>query len=515
MATVVSSIGLKGMEGYKVQVEVQLLPGVESVSIVGLPDASVKESKDRVMAALYANGCEVPDKKIVINLSPAEQRKNSPIFDLAMAIGIMKEVNYIKDPLPNHAGFLGVLSLDGTIKPVDGMLPAILAARKEKLKILYLPQINNFPLEYVEDIELRFVQTLSDVIESFSGQLSAFSAVFPPSRTKPPMKPSYDKDYKHILGHPQAKRALEVAGAGGHNVLMSGPPGYGKSLLAETFSSILPPLTQEAQYEVMSIYQLSGVSQPANNQLAPFRNPHHSSSAVSLIGGGSNPKPGEVSLAHRGVLFLDEMAEFPKKTLDMLRQPIETGKITISRAASTVTYPAQFILLGAMNPCPCGYLGSGHFSCTCTPKQITAYTNRVSGPIQDTMDIILFLQAVALDKESTEHNETSETIRARVTEARLRQYNRYGKGITNAIAAPELILKAAELKPEQQQMIQQGASKYHWSTRVQMKILRIARTISDLNGDQVVTNQALWEAMTLRRTQIWKQNNKRMSNYNG
>lgn len=400
MATVIPSIGLKGLEGYKVQVEVQLLPGIEGVSIVGLPDASVKESKDRVISALYANGCEVPDKKIVINLSPSEYRKNSPIFDLAMAIGIMKEAGDILEEIPKGAAFLGLLSLDGTIKSVEGIMPAILAAKQEGFNILYLPPIVNFPLQQMKGIEFRFVHSLQEVIASFCGQLNLFTSSTP----KPPDFSqlshedtiSYDKDFKYVLGHAQAKRALEIAAAGGHNLFMSGPPGCGKSLLAETFPSILPLLTEESQLEVMSIYQLAGLSQSSFQQ-APFRNPHHSASAVSLIGGGSNPKPGEVSLAHRGVLFLDEMAEFSKRTLDMLRQPMETGKVTISRVASTVTYPSRFILLGAINPCPCGYLGSRNFYCTCTPKQITQYKNRISGPIHDRMDILLQLQSVSLD----------------------------------------------------------------------------------------------------------------------
>ena len=269
----------------------------------------------------------------------------------------------------------------------------------------------------------------------------------------------------------------------------------GKSLLSETFPSILPLLKQESQFDVMSIYQLSGITN-SDFRIPPFRDPHHSASAVSLIGGGTNPKPGEISLAHLGVLFLDEMAEFPKRTLDMLRQPMETGKVTISRAATTVTYPARFLLLGAMNPCPCGYLGSRHFYCTCSPKQITAYTNRVSGPIQDRIDILLKLETVSLDNETTEHNETPFVIRDRVTAARERQYTRCGNEMNNATASNEKLLECCQLTEEQQKMIQQWASKHNWSTRVQMKILRLARTISDLSD-----NETIWEAVTLRRSQ--------------
>lgn len=501
MATLVSSIGLKGIEGYRVQVEVQLLPGIEGVNIVGLPDVSVKESKDRVMAALYANGCQIPDKKIVINLSPAEQRKNSPIFDLAMAIGIMGEADEIEDPIPEEAAFLGVLSLDGSIKPVDGMLPEIIAARQEGFKILYLPPMPDMPINQIDGIEFRFAETLQDVIESFSGQLTVFSDSLKPAKVSTePVVVTHDKDFEHVIGHERAKRALEIAAAGGHNVLMIGPPGCGKSLLAETFPSILPPLSQESQFDTMSIYQLAGVHNP-NHHMAPFRDPHHSASAVSLIGGGANPKPGEVSLAHHGVLFLDEMAEFPKRTLDMLRQPIENGSVTISRTASTVTYPADFILIAAMNPCPCGYLGSKHRYCTCTPKQVTAYNNRISGPIQDRIDIILKLDKVSLTEDSIAENESSSAIRKRVLYARGSQYKRYGGELYNANVSSEKILASSSLNQEQETMMRKWSSEYHWSTRVQVKIRRLARTISDLSGDEHITNEAIWEAVTIRRTQ--------------
>ncbi|MFY3790509.1 YifB family Mg chelatase-like AAA ATPase [Ureibacillus sp. MALMAid1270] len=500
MATVVSSIGLKGIEGYRVQVEVQLVPG-EGVSIVGLPDTSVKESRERVMAALYSYDCQIIDQKVVIHLSPAEQKKNSPIFDLAMAIGVMNEAGEIKDKIPNDAAFLGVLSLDGSIKSVEGMLPAIIAARKEGFKILYLPRILDVPFDSIDGIEFRFVETLQEVIDSFSGQLSAsFHAPISSNETVDSTPHTYDKDFKSILGHKQAKRALEIAAAGGHNVLMVGPPGCGKSLLAETFPSILPPLTQESRFEVMSIYQLAGLRN-AYPSTAPYRSPHHSASAVSLIGGGTQPKPGEISLAHRGVLFLDEMAEFPKRTLDMLRQPMETGVVTISRAASTVTYPAEFLLLGAMNPCPCGYFGSRSHYCTCTPKQITAYHNRISGPIHDRMDIQLKLDTVSLENETSQGNETSEMIRARVMKARDIQFERYGQQLLNANASNELLFECAKLREDQENMLRMWGSKYNWSTRVQLKIRRLARTIADLNGSEFITNEAIWEAVTMRRTQ--------------
>ncbi|MCC3356125.1 YifB family Mg chelatase-like AAA ATPase [Bacillus sp. REN16] len=500
MTTVVTSIGLRGLEGYKVNVEVQIIPGRESVSLVGLPDASVKESKDRVMATLYANNCSFPGKKIIINLSPSEQKKNIPIFDLAMAIGLMKEMHYIQREIPENTAFLGALSLTGEIKSVKGMLPAILAAKRQNIKILYLPFIEDLPFANLEGIDLRFVHSLDDVVQSLSGKAkSMFQASTKNLQKSPPQNTQDEKDFKYIIGHQRAKRALEIAAAGAHNVLLIGPPGSGKSLLSESLPSILPPLTKDSQFDVMSIYQLAEVSQ-LNPTQAPFRSPHHSSSSVSLIGGSSNPKPGEVSLAHHGVLFLDEMAEFPRRSLDMLRQPIETGKVTISRAATTVIYPSRFILIGAMNPCPCGYLGDRSHYCTCTPKQINAYQNRISGPILDRIDIILELESVPLQRDLQEKNESSQVIRRRVIEARNRQHKRYQGEFLNSIAENEMFRIGKSLQYEQKQLIQKWSASCQWSSRVQMKILRLARTISDLSGDESITNEALWEAMSLRRT---------------
>ena len=394
----ISSIGLKGLEGYRVQVEVQISKGTESMVIVGLPDASVKESKERVLSAIRALDCDGADQKIVVNLSPSEQKKNGPLFDLAMAIGVLKETDYVKEEIPQDTVFIGALSLDGTIEKVEGMLPALIAAKDLGFKRVFLPYDPLIPIDMLEDIECIVVHHINDVLQHLIGQVSL------PLQTVTPIveqtKPSYEfqKDFSHIIGHEQAKQALEIAAAGGHNVLMSGPPGCGKSLLAETFPSILPPLTKHQQLEVISLYQLAK-EKLLNPQMAPYRHPHHSASSVAIIGGGSYPKPGEISLAHHGVLFLDEMAEFTKKTLDMLRQPLEAGKVTISRAHSTVTYPASFILIGAMNPCPCGYLGSNSHYCTCTQKQVQAYRNRVSGPVYDRIDILLTLKPVNLDQQ--------------------------------------------------------------------------------------------------------------------
>lgn len=497
MTVKISSIGLKGLEGYRVQVEVQMSPGVESMVIVGLPDASVKESKERVLSAMRSLNYGALEKRIVVNLSPSEQKKNSPLFDLAMGIAILKEAGEIKEEIDDHTAFIGVLSLDGSIHKVEGMLPAVIAAKKLGFKRMYAPYDPLLPVDMLEGIECVVVRHLGEVLQHIAGQ-QTFELPEPIRHELFEVDQRNVRNFSQIIGHDFAKEALEIAAAGEHNVLMSGPPGCGKSLLAESFSSILPPLSKEAQLEVMSLYQLAG-ERLMSPILSPYRHPHHSASSVAIIGGGSSPKPGEISLAHHGVLFLDEMAEFTKKTLDMLRQPLETGKVTISRAHSTVTYPASFILIGAMNPCPCGYLGTNSHYCTCTPKQIQAYRNRVSGPIYDRMDMLLSLTPVNLEQRP-DRIESSTKIRDRVIQARERQYERYQKEITNTSIPFEQLLTTSPLSENQQNLLSKVASKRQWSNRVQIKIIRLARTISDLAGDQLITDEAIWKAISLRST---------------
>ncbi|WP_053360955.1 YifB family Mg chelatase-like AAA ATPase [Bacillus sp. FJAT-27251] len=498
MTVKVSSIGLKGLEGYVVQVEVRISPGTESMVIVGLPDASVKESRERVIAALSHFAADLTDQKVVVNLSPAEQKKNGPLFDLAIAIAALKELNVIQSEIPLDTAFIGALSLDGTVQKAEGMLPALVSAAALGLKRVYFPHDPHIPVHMLENIECVVVQHIEEVVNHLEGQKSlSFSAAIPLSSPIHLASKMYLKDFCHVIGHEYPKRALEIAAAGEHNVLMSGPPGCGKSLLAETFPSIFPALTNKAQLEVFSLYQLAGEKR-SNGQSIPFRHPHHSASSVAIIGGGSTPRPGEISLAHHGILFLDEMAEFAKKTLDMLRQPLETGTVTISRALSTVTYPSSFLLIGAMNPCPCGYLGSSRHYCTCTPKQIQAYQNRLSGPVYDRVDILLALKSVSLEQGTT-NQETSSTVRKRVAKARELQYLRYGMDIPNSKVPFEVLAESSPLTNEQQRLLAKVASKHNWSNRVQIKIIRLARTISDLAGEKDITDSSLWEAFNLRR----------------
>ncbi|WP_338109125.1 YifB family Mg chelatase-like AAA ATPase [Pseudalkalibacillus hwajinpoensis] len=468
---------------------------METIVIVGLPDASVKESKERVAAALHSMNHSLTDQKIIINLSPAEQKKNGPLFDLPMALGVLLSMKEIQVKLSEDFAFIGALSLDGGIRSVEGMLPAILAAKKLGLKRLYLPFDESLPLLDFKGLDIIYVSSVSEVIQHLSGQTILS---FTPTKIQEESIVASRVHSSEIVGHSYAKRALEIAAAGEHHVFMSGPPGCGKSMLAEAFPSILPPLTEEARLGVMSLYQLNTCS-PTSSSEPPFRNPHHSASGVSIIGGGQNPKPGEVSLAHKGVLFLDEIAEFTKKTLDMLRQPLESGKITISRAHSTVSYPAQFIMIGAMNPCPCGFHHSLTHYCTCTPKQITAYQNRLSGPIRDRFDIHLSLKPVDLQAEQENEKESSDFIRKRVTEARQRQYDRYGEEICNGRVSYDQLTKSNLLSNSQHQMIRQLSLKNHLSNRAQIKIIRLARTIADLQQVKAISDGHIWEAVKLQK----------------
>ncbi|MGE6203842.1 YifB family Mg chelatase-like AAA ATPase [Guptibacillus hwajinpoensis] len=498
MSAKITSIGLKGLEGYRVQVEVQVTEGIEIVIIVGLPDASVKESKERVSAALYSIGFPLVDSKVVINLSPAEQKKNGPLFDLPIAIGILKELKMIREKIPQSTGFIGALSLDGTVLPVEGMIAAILAAKKLNLHTLYLPFDPTIPAVEMDDLELVYVQTIQDVVDLLSGQ-----QILPVTITKESIDEiiHFQRNFNQVIGHDFAKRALEIAASGEHYLLMDGPPGCGKSLLAETFPSILPSLSKEAQLEKISLYQLAGA--PYDSLTLPsYRHPHHSASSVSIIGGGTNPKPGEVSLAHRGVLFLDELGEFSKKTLDMLRQPMENEKVTISRVHSTVTYPAKFIFIAAMNPCPCGYLGSSDNYCTCSEKQIRSYKSRVSGPILDRIDILLSLKPVNLKEHNFVSIESSEEVKKRVIAARERQYDRYGKEVCNGSVSFEQLTSSSPLTTLQQQNLQSLSSAQGFSNRVQIKIIRLARTIADLKGDDIISDQAIEEALLLRKISL-------------
>ncbi|MEH7156521.1 YifB family Mg chelatase-like AAA ATPase [Neobacillus drentensis] len=491
----VTSIGLKGMAGYRMHVEAGSYVGNDSFKIVGLPDATVKESKERIIAALRTLGYHLSGQKITINLSPSDQKKFGSLFDLPMAVAILKSLHELEVTVPEDTGFLGSLSLDGSIQPVKGMLPAVLAAKRLGIQKLYMPYDQDLPDLKLEPMKIIYVTSLQETILHLSGQ---WVPPFTKKQDGEKFHRSIDYlDMEQIIGHKSAKHALEVAAAGEHHVLLTGPPGCGKSMLAESFPSILPALSKESLLEVISLYQLSQNSYP-RSQMPPFRNPHHSASGVSIIGGGQYPKPGEISLAHRGVLFLDEIGEFSKKTLDMLRQPLENGLIMISRTNATITYPASFLLIAAMNPCPCGYAGSNTHYCTCTNKQILAYQNKLSGPLRDRFDINLCLKPIHFNTFTIEKGgESSKIIRERVENARKRQFDRYGGEVCNGRIPYEVLIRKSPLTNAQQSTLQRLAIKRNWSNRTQVKIIRLARTISDLQASDTITDQSILDAIKL------------------
>ncbi|MBI0577770.1 YifB family Mg chelatase-like AAA ATPase [Neobacillus cucumis] len=492
MSAKVTSIGLKGLEGYRVNVEVGTFVGNDSIKIVGLPDAAVKESKLRILAALRSLGYTLSGQNIIINLSPAEQKKSSPTFDLPIAVSVLLSLRELTITIPEETGFIGALSLDGLIQPFEGMLAAVLAAKKLGLRRLYLPFDEKLPYLQFPEMELIHVTSLKEAIAHLEG---GWQPIIHQQPEQPEAEITY-LDFAQIIGQCYAKYALETAAAGEHHVLITGPPGCGKSLLAECFPTILPALTRDAQLEMISLYQLRGYNIPAP-KMPPFRNPHHSASAVSIIGGGTFPKPGEISLAHRGVLFLDEVAEFSKTTLEMLRQPLESGSVSISRTNASISYPASFIMLAAMNPCPCGYAGSNSHYCICTPRQIRTYQNKLSGPLRDRFDIQLFMKSEDFRSLKGKMGESSQTVRKRVYSARVRQYDRYGEEICNSRVPYEVLVKMSPLTNEQQRTLQQVSIKKNWSNRTYIKIIRLARTIADLHGAREITDQSIWEAIKL------------------
>ncbi|MBO0995672.1 YifB family Mg chelatase-like AAA ATPase [Bacillus sp. SD088] len=496
----ISSIGLKGLEGYKIQVEVQVFSGSPSMVIVGLPDKSIKESRERILTVLRSVESTITTRKVIVNLSPAEHKKNGPLLDFAIAIGILKELKILNNEMEEGVAFLGAMSLDGTLLSTEDLLSTILAAKSLNYKKVYLPYDPNIPLEIIEGIELIFFKDIYTAIDYFQGK-KIKNEILQQHNKYHPTHLTPHKSFSYIIGHEKAKRALEIAASGEHNVLLIGSPGCGKTLLAEAFPTILPPLSNKSLLEVMSLYQLAGERRTAHST-PPFRSPHHSSSSVSLIGGGSFPKPGEISLSHKGVLFLDEMAEFPKKSLEMLRQPLESGIVSISRVQSKVSYPSSFILIGATNPCPCGYHGSKHHYCICSPQQIKNYRNKISGPVNDRIDIFLHLHS-SNQETMVQESEDSRMIRSRVEIARKRQYIRYKTEQTNGKVAIEELLATSPLTKNQEQWLVTLSLKHHWSNRVKLKIIRLARTISDLQNQAVITDEAIKEAISLRNGSLY------------